>query len=134
MNRKCQMGFAVFAMFLAACGGGAASTGTGSGSGSGNGSGSGSGTCDEGVVCVLGNTFNPVDLTVAKNASVTFSAKTTIVHNIVFDPPVASLVTDIGIFSEGNVSRTFTTVGTFPYHCTIHGGVGTGMHGSIKVQ
>ena len=81
-----------------------------------------------------GNAFDPVDLTVAKNVAVKFTAKTTINHIIVFDTPVALGVTDIGAFSDGTVTRTFTTVGTFPYHCTIHGGVGTGMHGTIKVQ
>ncbi len=30
-------------------------------------------------------------------------------------------------------SYTFNTVGTFPYHCTAHGGVGTGQYGVITV-
>jgi plastocyanin len=31
-------------------------------------------------------------------------------------------------------SITFSTPGNFPYHCTFHGGPGTGMFGSIKVD
>ncbi len=39
-------------------------------------------------------------------------------------------VSDIGMFSDGSVTRNFSAVGTFPYHCTIH----AGMKGTIKVQ
>jgi plastocyanin len=28
----------------------------------------------------------------------------------------------------------FDQAGTYGYHCTIHGGVGTGMHGTVTVQ
>jgi plastocyanin len=84
-------------------------------------------------VCVLALVFDPVDLTTTKGTAVSFTAKTAITHNIVFDTPRAAGVDDIGIFSDGTVTRTFSTSGTFPYHCTIHGGVGTGMHGSIIV-
>lgn len=132
MNRKCQIGFAIIVTALAACGGGAGST-TGTTTGTGTGTGTGSCTAGDGVICVLGTTFNPVDITIAKNASVAFTWQAG-VHNIVFDAPLATGVADIGAFSDGSVSRTFTVVGTFPYHCTIHGGVGSGMHGTIKVQ
>lgn len=134
MNRNCRSGFAIVMVALAACssGGASQSTGTGTGTGSGNGT---DGTCgDGGVICVLGTAFSPVDITISKNGSVTFTPKSAVAHNIVFDTPVAAGVTDVGAFGEASVSRTFTTAGTFPYHCTIHGGVGTGMHGTIKVQ
>jgi plastocyanin len=36
--------------------------------------------------------------------------------------------------SSTTFSRTFNTVGTFPYHCTAHGGVGFGQYGVLTVQ
>ncbi|MDQ6693178.1 MAG: S-layer homology domain-containing protein, partial [Chloroflexota bacterium] len=44
-----------------------------------------------------------------------------------------------GLFSSSNLapgqgfSFTFTTAGSYGYHCQYHGGVGTGMHGTIVV-
>lgn len=135
MIRKCTIIAAALIASLAACSSGGAdkTTGTtGTGTGTGNGTGC---TAGDGTVCVLGTSFNPVDMTISKNASVTWS-EVTGVHHIVFDgPPTgATPITDIGDFSAGTVSRTFAQTGTFPYHCTIHGGVGTGMHGNIIVQ
>lgn len=135
MKRKCLMIAAMLMTTLAACGGGAtSSTGTGTGTGN-NGNGTGSGTCTAGggTICVLAISFSPVDMTIAKNSSASWVWQQG-VHNIVFDAPLSPGVDDIGAFSEGTVSRTFTTAGTFAYHCTIHGGPGTGMHGTITVQ
>lgn len=129
MNMKC-LTFSSIAMFaLVACSGGGGNNVTGTGAGSGSGSGSGSG-CDDGSVCVLAASFSPVDLTIARNASVKWVAKTGVLHNIVFDSPVSPGVTNIGNFSDGSVSRSFSAIGTFPYHCTIH----ANMNGTIKVQ
>jgi plastocyanin len=38
------------------------------------------------------------------------------------------------IDAEGTFTRTFETAGTFAYHCTFHGDVGTGMHGTVVVR
>ncbi|MEO7363331.1 MAG: hypothetical protein ABI120_23555 [Gemmatimonadaceae bacterium] len=136
MNLKFWTLLAVASMGVAACGGGTGSTGTTGGPGGTGGSGgTGGNTCTagDGTICVLSVSFNPVDITIAKNASVTFQ-EVQGAHFIVFDAPLATGVSNIGDFSSGTASRSFSEVGTFPYHCTIHGGVGTGMHGSIKVQ
>ncbi|MEO5903679.1 MAG: plastocyanin/azurin family copper-binding protein [Gemmatimonadaceae bacterium] len=130
MKRTCKLGFAVVATILAACSGGGATDSTGNGSGSGPGPGTDNTCGDGGVICVLGNTFSPVNITISKNGSVTFTPKTAVSHNIVFDAPNALGVTDVGAFSGASVSRTFTETGTFPYHCTLH----NGMNGTIKVQ
>ena len=132
MNKNCQLGFAIMMVALAACGGGGASNSTGTGTGTGTGSGGGTdSTCgDGGVICVLASSFSPVDITISKNGIATFTPKTAVAHNIVFDAPIAVGVTDVGAFGEASVSRTFTTTGTFSYHCTIH----AGMKGTIKVQ
>jgi plastocyanin len=82
---------------------------------------------------VLATSFNPITTTISKNTSATWQWQQG-VHHIVFDAPIADGVGDIGDFSEGTASRTFPADGSFPFHCTIHGGVGTGMHGIITVQ
>ena len=132
MNVRCQTIIAVALMGLAGCGGGGGTSSTGVTGGTTGGT-NNSCTAGDGTICVLGTTFNPQDITISKNASVTFQ-EVQGAHNIVFDAPLATGVSNIGDFSSGTASRTFTEVGTFPYHCTIHGGVGTGMHGTIKVQ
>lgn len=52
-------------------------------------------------------------------------------HNVTWEPagPANSPTQASGTFD-----RTFTTAGTFTYYCTLHGGPGTGMHGTIVVQ
>lgn len=34
---------------------------------------------------------------------------------------------DSGLMTTGSFSRQFTTPGTFPYYCTVHGAMMTGM-------
>lgn len=134
MNVKCRTVTVVALIGIAACGGGGTgSTGTNGGTGGTGGTGGNTCTPGDGTICVLSGSFNPVDITIAKNASVTFQ-EVQGAHFIVFDAPLATGVSNVGDFSSGTASRTFTEIGTFPYHCTIHGGVGTGMHGTIKVQ
>jgi hypothetical protein len=104
MIRKCTIIAAALIASLAGCSSGGAdkTTGTtGTGTGTGNGTGC---TAGDGTVCVLGTSFNPVDMTISKNASVTWS-EVTGVHHIVFDgPPTgATPITDIGDFSAGTV-------------------------------
>ncbi|MEO7368935.1 MAG: plastocyanin/azurin family copper-binding protein [Gemmatimonadaceae bacterium] len=130
MNTKCLTLSSLAMCALLACSGGGGNNVTGTGAGSGSGSGTGSSGCDDGSVCVLASAFSPVALTIARSASVTWVAKTGVLHNIVFDSPVSPGVTDIGNFSDGSVSRSFSAIGTFPYHCTIH----ANMKGTIKVQ
>ncbi|HUQ47926.1 MAG TPA: plastocyanin/azurin family copper-binding protein [Gemmatimonadaceae bacterium] len=133
MDQICRtlLGFAIVG--IAACGGGGGGTGsTGVNNGTG-GTGGANCTAGDGTICVLAGSFNPIDITIAKNGSVTFQ-EVQGAHFIVFDAPLANGVSNIGDFSSGTASRTFNEVGTFPYHCTLHGGVGTGMHGTIKVQ
>ena len=133
MNVRRRAAIAAAFIGIAACGGGGGTSSTGVTGGTTGGTNNNSCTPGDGTICVQGTTFSPVDITISKNGSVTFQ-EVIGAHFIVFDPPVASGVANIGDFSSGTASRTFTEVGTFPYHCTIHGGVGTGMHGTIKVQ
>jgi plastocyanin len=71
--------------------------------------------------------FNPSSLTVPVNATVTWTNKDGMTHNV---------TSDSGWFASGNInqggtySHQFTSTGTFTYRCTIH----AGMTGKIIVQ
>ena|SRR5438309_7026535 len=74
--------------------------------------------------------FTPATLTVDAGQAVTF-AFGSVGHNVTFDTQAAGTPADIpGINSGVAVDRTFTTSGTYRYHCTIH----PGMAGSIVVR
>jgi plastocyanin len=61
--------------------------------------------------------FSPATLTVTAGTTVTWTNKDAIAH---------SVTSDTGLFDSGSVSGngtysyTFSTVGTFAYHCSIH--------------
>lgn len=90
-------------------------------------------------VVVTNNLFTPASLTVAKSATVTWTwdtcsggdiygnGQTCVSHDIVFDDGAPGS----GAQSSGTFSRTFAVVGTFRYHCSIHGAA---MSGQIVVQ
>jgi plastocyanin len=134
-SRTCQIGLTIIAIAMAACSGGGASNSTGVTGGTGGGGGGNNNSCTagDGIICVQATSFNPIDLTISKGGTATFQ-EVAGVHNIVFDAPLPTGVSDVGEFSAGSTARTFTTTGTFAYHCTIHGSPGSGMHGTIKVQ
>ena len=74
--------------------------------------------------------FTPATLTVDAGQAVTF-AFGSVGHNVTFGTQAAGTPADIpGINSGVAVDRTFTTSGTYRYHCTIH----PGMAGSIVVR
>lgn len=69
--------------------------------------------------------FNPQELTVSAGASVTFKNDDSVTHT------VTGTGFDSGdIQPGGEFKRTFDTVGTFDYHCSIH----PSMTGSIIVK
>jgi plastocyanin/FtsP/CotA-like multicopper oxidase with cupredoxin domain len=57
----------------------------------------------------------------------------------VWDADDHSTTSDTAVWDSGvhnkpfTFSHTFPAAGTFPYHCVIHGGAGTGMHGTVIV-
>jgi plastocyanin len=77
-------------------------------------------------VTVSNNNFTPDQVTVARGATVTwqwnsctgdgYGGQICTSHSVTFDDggPSASLR------SDGSFSRTFSTAGTFNYHCTAH--------------
>ncbi|HKO16442.1 MAG TPA: plastocyanin/azurin family copper-binding protein [Gemmatimonadaceae bacterium] len=87
-------------------------------------------------VTVSNNQFSPASTSVPVGTTVTwtwnscsndpYSGQTCVSHNVTFDDGTSSQTQ-----SSGSFSRTFTTAGTYRYHCTIHG---TAMSGTVQVQ
>ena len=74
--------------------------------------------------------FSPASLTISPGETVTF-AFGSVAHNVFFDAPDAATPTDIpGNNSNKSVQRTFSTAGTYRYHCTIH----PTMTGTVTVR
>jgi plastocyanin len=82
--------------------------------------------------------FGPSTDTVAVGGTVTWAwAPLSQLHNINSDGPPA--FTDEPGPATYNAPHTygpltFSTAGAYNYHCSVHGGPGTGMHGTIVVQ
>ena len=122
MSRITRILSASFILALAACGGGTGPYGNPSNPGN-----PGNGTT---VAATAGLTFSPNPLTINSGEIVTF-AFGTVAHNVTFDAPNAATPADIpGNNANISVDRTFTTSGTYRFHCTIH----PGMAGSIVVR
>jgi len=104
---------------LGACGG---STGTYGNSGNGgNGDGGNQSPPPANTInATPGLAFSPGTLTINSGDVVTF-AFGSVAHNVAFDNPNAVTPTDIGGFNTStSIQRTFSTAGTYTYHCTIH--------------
>jgi len=70
--------------------------------------------------------FNPSELTVSAGTTVTWTNNQQVTHTITFDD--GSLNQQIA--SGATVQKTFSTAGTYTYHCSIH----PSMKGTIIVQ
>jgi plastocyanin len=81
------------------------------------------------TVSMPGLSFSPFQLDVAAGAVVSFEFPA-LSHNVQFTTTGGGTPASIGILSNTTVNRTFTTVGTFPYVCTLH----PGMEGTIIVH
>lgn len=103
--------FAIFTM-LNSCTKSAMSNMTGTGGDTGGTKGPGTSE-----VFIQGMAFNPATITVAANTTITWTNKDAVVHTV---------TSDKGLFDSGIIgtnetaSITFTTAGTYPYHCTTH--------------
>lgn len=71
--------------------------------------------------------FNPGSITITVNTTITWTNKDGVAHTV---------TSDTGLFDSGSIqpggtySHTFTTTGSFPYHCTIH----PNMTADVKVN
>jgi plastocyanin len=118
------MGLAV----LAACGSSTAPYGGAAPGGGGAGGGGGHST----TITVSDNTFAPTPDTVSAG-QVTFNWSGVNTHNVTWDSGPGTLPANSPDRSSGTYPATLQA-GTYQYHCTFHGGVGTGMHGTVVVH
>jgi plastocyanin len=72
-------------------------------------------------------TYAPMSVDIAAGGTVTWTWAGSIAHSVTSD----SGVFDSGVKTTGTFSFTFSTAGTFPYHCTVHGFV---MAGTVVVH
>lgn len=78
-------------------------------------------------VMIQGMAFTPSSLTVAAGTKVTWLNNDNVAHTVTSD----NALFDSGkVGAGGTYSYTFSTAGTYAYHCTIH----PGMTGSITVK
>lgn len=80
-------------------------------------------------VTANGTTFSPACILVEVGEDVHWSSTDTMLHNVTFDARTGA-PTNGDLPAGGNIQRTFTTAGTFPYQCTLH----PGMRGTVIVQ
>ena len=78
------------------------------------------------TVRMIGNKFDPAEMTVARGTTVTWSNEDSVEHTVT----AANGAFDSGKLKSGqNFGYTFNEVGTFEYRCTIH----PSMTGKITV-
>jgi plastocyanin len=87
----------------------------------------GSGSPGANEVWIQGSAFSPSTITVPANTAVTWTNKDSYAHTV---------TSDVAMFDSGNMganstySFTFTTKGTYSYHCSIH----ASMTGTVIVN
>jgi plastocyanin len=90
-----------------------------------------------GGISVTNNAFSPAEKTIPTGTTVTwawntcsggdvYGPETCVAHSVIFDDGTTSASQE-----KGTYTRTFSTAGSYPYHCAIHG---TAMAGRIVVQ
>jgi len=126
-----------FALLLAAAGCGGSSTAPANNTGGGNNTPPPPQQPSTSNAVTVGNDwFDPSTTTVAVGTKVTwtwdscgsdgYGGQTCVSHTVTFDDGAASPSQ-----SGGSWSRTFTSAGTYKYHCAVHG---SAMAGTITVQ
>jgi len=69
------------------------------------------------AITIQNDAFTPSIITVTVNTTIKWTNKDQVAHTV---------TSDTGLFDSGDInnngtySHQFTTVGTFPYHCSIH--------------
>ncbi len=73
------------------------------------------------AVTMQGIAFSPATLTVKKGTTVTWTNQDGVEHNVVSDTDSPNGGLNGSLISKGEqFSFTFTTAGTYKYHCSIH--------------
>ncbi len=74
------------------------------------------------------NFFDPASTTLAVGTTVTWTWTGRSTHDVTFDN---ANVGNSGRQASGTFQRTFSTAGTYDYHCTVHG---IGMSGTVVIK
>jgi plastocyanin len=64
--------------------------------------------------------WSPAEITIRAGEAVTFRNSSTTTHNVQFDQVAEGPPANVAAFASTSKAVTFTTVGTFTYHCGIH--------------
>jgi len=75
------------------------------------------GIAGEEAVTIKGFAFAPAALSVKVGTAVTWTNRDSATHTVTFD---TGSDTSGNLSNGGSYSETFSTAGTFPYHCAIH--------------
>lgn len=86
------------------------------------------------TVQVQNNVFNPSTASVAVGAFVRFTWAGGSQHNVTWDLAPVTKPADSATQGTGTFTVRLMDVGTYTYHCTIHGAPGSGMNGTINVN
>jgi plastocyanin len=73
--------------------------------------------------------FDPGQVDITAGGTVTWRFGT-VTHNVTFNGTAAGTPANVDNTTSANQARTFTTAGSFPYHCTLH----AGMNGTVVVH
>jgi len=82
-----------------------------------------------GAVSLKNTAFNPANVVIQSGGTVTWTWNDGIDHNVTFTSGPTPRPANSPTQSSGSYPGSFTTVGTYGYHCTIHGG----MDGTVIV-
>jgi plastocyanin len=85
-------------------------------------------------VSVSNNFFNPATTTISAGTFAKFTWAGGVDHNVTWDGGPVPRPTNSNTQASGTYQARLLQPGTYTYHCTIHGGIGTGMAGSITVN
>jgi plastocyanin len=78
-------------------------------------------------VWIQGSAYDPTSITVSQGTSITWTNKDGVTHTVTSDTP--NLFDSPNLGTNGTYSHTFTSAGTFTYHCNFH----ANMHGTVIV-
>lgn len=73
--------------------------------------------------------FDPSQVDITAGGTVTWRFGT-VTHNVTFNGTGAGTPANVDNTTSANQTRTFTTAGSYPYHCTLH----AGMNGTVVVH
>jgi plastocyanin len=106
-------------------------TTAGGGGGPNIGGGGGGGGGKNATVTVTDNKYTPAAVVVDSGSTVTWIWSGVNAHSVTFDGAGPVGGGNSGVQLTGTFTALFTTPGTYPYHCLVHG---TAMTGVVTVQ